>query len=280
MKVQGELQKLLTAGNDPVAYEMPVGKDLLPLNDLIGQGLALDYLHQISCCHCGATTRKSYGGGYCYPCFKKLAQCDLCVVSPDRCHYHLGTCREPEWGEAFCMHEHLVYLANSSGPKVGITRRDGEQQRWRDQGATQAVPVVGATTRHLAGVVEVMLGRHVTDRTDWRRLVSADSPPVDLIELRDDLQAMLPELPEGARWLTGEAVTTIRYPVTRYGATTRLTLTPQQDRIEGLLVGIKGQFLLFDRGVFNVRQHRSYHVRVEPIATPAPAPGDAQRELF
>ncbi len=271
---------MLTDGNDPVVYQLPVGDDVLPLNELIGQGLALDFLHQISCCHCRAISRKSYGGGYCYPCFKKLAQCDLCVVSPDRCHYHLGTCREPEWGEAFCMQEHLVYLANSSGPKVGITRRGGEQQRWRDQGASQAVAIVGTATRHLAGVVEVMLRRYVTDRTEWRRLVSTDSPQVDLVGLRDELQAQLSELPEGTGWVDAEAVTVIRYPIMRYGKVARLTLTAEQDHIEGLLLGIKGQFLLFDHGVFNVRQHRSYHVRAQAIAAPAPYDGDPQLEMF
>jgi hypothetical protein len=25
----------------------------------------------------------------------KLAQCDLCIMSPERCHYDAGTCREP-----------------------------------------------------------------------------------------------------------------------------------------------------------------------------------------
>ena len=178
------------------------------------------------------------------------------------------------------MAEHLVYLANSSGPKVGITRRGSERQRWRDQGASQALAVVGTTTRHLAGVVEVMFGRYVTDRTDWRRLVSGDSPAVDLPVLRDQLRAELTELPEGTRWLTGEIVTNISYPILRYGPATRLVLSEQCDHIEGQLVGIKGQFLLFDRGVFNVRQHRSYHASVEPIETPVPPEGDAQLDMF
>ncbi len=118
--------------------------------------------------HCGASTRKSYGDGYCYPCFKTLARCDLCVVSPDRCHYAAGTCREPAWGEAFCMQPHVVYLANSAGAKVGITKPENLPGRWLDQGATQAVVIMRTHSRHQAGCVEAALARHVSDRTDWR----------------------------------------------------------------------------------------------------------------
>ena len=100
-----------------------MGGDLVPLNPLIGEGLRIDYSGEIRCIHCDRKTSKSFNQGYCYPCFTRLAQCDSCIVSPEKCHYHAGTCREPEWGESFCMQPHLVYLAKSTGPKVGITRR-------------------------------------------------------------------------------------------------------------------------------------------------------------
>jgi hypothetical protein len=68
-------------------------------------------------------------------------------VSPEKCHYHAGTCREPEWGEAHCMIDHFVYLANTSGLKVGITRGTQVPTRWIDQGATQALPVFRVASR-------------------------------------------------------------------------------------------------------------------------------------
>jgi len=177
--LEGALDKMAVTPASPARYALVAGAPQqaparLDLHGAIGGGLRLEFCGRISCSHCGADTPKSYGGGYCYRCFTMLAQCDLCVVSPARCHYAAGTCREPAWGEAFCMRPHLVYLANSSGPKVGITGLGGELRRWLDQGASQGLIVAEAATRHLAGVLEERLAREVSDRTDWRALVRGD----------------------------------------------------------------------------------------------------------
>jgi hypothetical protein len=62
-------------------------------------------------------------------------------MKPETCHYHLGTCREPDWAQNHCFRPHIVYLANSSGVKVGITRKTQIPTRWLDQGASQALPI-------------------------------------------------------------------------------------------------------------------------------------------
>jgi hypothetical protein len=258
------------------------------LNEWLGRGLRIEYRQRILCCHCGSQTPRSYGGGYCYPCFRSLARCDLCVVSPARCHYHLGTCREPAWGEAFCMQPHVVYLANSSGPKVGITGADGAVSRWLDQGASQGLVIARTASRHLAGVVEAQLAQLISDRTDWRLLLQGDRPPVDLPALRDRLMERLGRLPEGVAWQTAEPVVTLSYPVLAYP---RQLLRLRLDRhpvVAGRLLGAKGQYLLFEHGVFNVRWHRAFEVSVgvagdgETLAVePADAvPDDSQMELF
>ena len=180
--LQGPLGKLSIQAGEPAQYSLVVGDQELPLNDLVGTGLRIDYIGQVCCGACGAVTTKSYGGGYCYDCFASLARCDLCVMAPDRCHYHLGTCREPDWGEEFCMQPHLVYLANATGLKVGITRANRAIGRWLDQGAVQGLVVGRTVTRREAGLIEVELAQAISDRTDWRKLVSADAPPLDLVE--------------------------------------------------------------------------------------------------
>lgn len=255
----------------------------LHVNPLIGNGLQLEFKDRITCCACAADTPRSYGDGHCWSCFRRLARCDLCVVSPARCHYHLGTCREPAWGEGFCMRPHLVYLANSSGPKVGITAEGREVRRWLDQGAVQGLVVARAATRHLAGVLEERLSRLVSDRTHWRALLGRDAPDVDLPQLA---RALMPaELPAGVVWLEPLPVVTLRYPVLAYpGHMDQLELAAA-GVVAGRLVGIKGQYLLFEHGVFNVRRHRGYHVRVSTgpagrIAQSPGAPRRAQMELF
>src|SRR5690554_4764181 len=161
---------------DPVAYTLAVGDARIALNDLMGRKVRIDFEGVIRCIHCDRTTKKSFNQGYCYPCFRKLAACDSCIMSPEKCHYHLGTCREPEWGEANCMVEHVVYLANSSGLKVGITRATQVPTRWIDQGAVTAIPMLRVASRYLSGLVEVACKNHVADRTNWRAMLKGDVP--------------------------------------------------------------------------------------------------------
>ena len=49
------------------------------------------------------------------------------------------------------MIDHIVYLANTSGLKVGITRGSQVPTRWMDQGATQALPIFRVDTRMHSG---------------------------------------------------------------------------------------------------------------------------------
>ena len=144
---RGALRKMATELDQPVTYTMVLGDTRVPLNALLGQSIALEFLGQINCIHCDRVTSKSFNQGYCYPCFRRLAQCDSCIMSPEKCHYEQGTCREPDWGLANCMIDHIVYLANTSGLKVGITRHSQVPTRWMDQGATQALPIFRVASR-------------------------------------------------------------------------------------------------------------------------------------
>jgi hypothetical protein len=158
--------------------------------------------------------------------------------------------------------------------------------RWLDQGATQGLVVATAPSRHLAGMLEVQLGRRVSDRTDWRALLSGDTPPVDLAALRRSLQPAPAELPQGVRWHDDQPVTTLAYPVLGYPRRlVQLTL----DRVRvvsGRLMGIKGQYLLFEHGVLNVRRHRAYHVGIsvhladDATSLSPDLPQASQMELF
>ena len=271
----------------PVRYSLELDDGVLPLNELLGRTLTIRFDGRITCQHCGAITRKSYGDGYCYPCFKTLARCDLCVVSPDRCHYAAGTCREPQWGESFCMQPHLVYLANSAGAKVGITTPANVPMRWLDQGATQAAVIMRTQSRFQAGCVEAALAQHVSDRTEWRSLVGRDAQELDLVALCEQLRrqaarslaALDERFPGALQWVEQPAALRFEYPVMSYaGQPVGLTLDPGV-AIGGALLGIKGQYLMFDNGVFNVRRHTSYHVEVARAADVAPDER-GQMELF
>jgi hypothetical protein len=268
---RGALSKMAVRLGETVQYAIRLDETELPINSLLGKRIRLEFLGAIHCSHCGRKTKKSFAQGYCYPCFTKLAQCDSCIVSPEKCHHEQGTCREPGWGEQFCMTEHVVYLANASGVKVGITRATQLPTRWLDQGASQALPIFRVATRQQSGFVEDLLRSRVADKTNWRALLKGDAVPVDLPAIRDDLLAScaegIVELQQrfGLQAIQpmGDAeVVEIRYPVEAYPtkvASHDLEKTPV---VEGILRGIKGQYLILDTGVINLRKYTAYQVAV------------------
>lgn len=257
---------MTVALESPVRYVLPVGDEGLPLNPLIGGTLRLQFVGEIRCVHCGRTTRKSFGQGHCFPCFRSLARCDICIVKPERCHYAAGTCREPEWGEAHCLIPHSVYLANTSGLKVGITRGLDPTTRWIDQGASEALVIRRVPDRLRAGEIEVALGAFVRDRTDWRAMLKGSPSPVDLRAEGDRLFQLLRESsPESE--LAGVAVddaepVKIEYPVSEYPAKVVSHNLDKQPEVEGTLLGVKGQYLIFDTGVINMRKYAGYCLAV------------------
>lgn len=257
---------------DPVAYGLNfVDQEDFPLNPYLGQRLTLKWHGQIQCQHCGRNSNKSFSQGYCYPCSQRLAQCDLCVMSPERCHYDQGTCREPAWGEEFCMQSHLVYLANSSGIKVGITRPSQVPTRWIDQGAIQALPIMRVASRQLSGFVEVIYKQHISDKTHWQRMLKGDGERLDLVAVRDALYPMVQSELEALQATHGlNAVMpifdvvplTFEYPVMQYPDKVKSLNLEKTPEISGVLEGIKGQYLIFDSGVINLRKYTAYDIEI------------------
>ena len=272
---RGSLSKMAARLGAPVQYAFRLGDEEVPVNPLVGKHLRLEYLGAIHCTHCGRRTKTSFSQGYCYPCMQKLAQCDICIMSPEKCHFDQGTCREPSWGEQFCMTDHVVYLANSSGVKVGITRASQVPTRWIDQGATQALPILRVATRQQSGFVEDLLRSQVADKTNWRALLKGDAAPVDLIAIREQLFAAcaagITELQQrfglqAVQPLSAAEVLEIRYPIAAYPAKITSFNLDKQPLAEGTLLGIKGQYLMFDTGVINIRKYTAYQLAVHEIA--------------
>jgi hypothetical protein len=253
----------------PVSYSLELGGQRLVLNDYLGQRIKLEYLRQIECVHCGRITRKSFSQGYCYPCFTNLAQCDRCIMAPENCHFHLGTCREPEWGLAHCMRPHIIYLSNTSGVKVGITRESQLPTRWIDQGAIQAMPILRVTRRYHAGLIEHAFRQYVSDRTNWRNMLKNQVDEVDLFQVYESLWAqvrsgldaqMIDDAEEIAQ--PGGALS-LEYPALHYPDKISSFNLDKEPLVEGRLDAIKGQYLILDSGVINIRKYGGYLVSLE-----------------
>lgn len=269
IQASGHLAKMDVQLADTVQYQLPLDDQRIALNDLIGHSIRLEHKGDIHCIHCGRRTKKSFSQGYCYPCFTKLPQCDTCIMSPEKCHFHHGTCRDSQWGEKYCFTDHFVYLANSSGVKVGITRGTQLLTRWIDQGATQGLPIFRVQTRYQAGLIEDCIREHVADKTSWQKMLKGNAETADLAAIRDDLliksESGLELLEQefglqALQRLYNETTTEIHFPVTRFPEKVKSFNLDKAPLVEGELQGIKGQYLILDTGVINIRKYTGYNI--------------------
>ena len=270
ISVIGHLTKMQVELDQQVQYFLPLDDHREPLNALLGKQIRLEYLGDIHCIHCGRRSKKSFNQGYCYPCFTKLPQCDTCIMSPEKCHYDQGTCRDPSWGEECCFTDHYVYLANSSGVKVGITRGSQVPTRWIDQGAIQAMPIFRVKSRYQAGLIEDCLREHIADRTHWQKMLKGHSEPVDLEQIRDSIisqsESGLSAIEQkfgllAIQRLYHQKVVEINFPVLEFPEKVKSLNFDKQPIVEGVLQGIKGQYLILDTGVINIRKFTAYNVQ-------------------
>ncbi|MFN4105096.1 DUF2797 domain-containing protein [Acinetobacter johnsonii] len=246
----------------------------LPFN--LGQEIEIEWTGKIFCVSCGTKTSKSFSQGHCFKCFKTKASCDMCIMKPETCHYHLGTCREDSFAHEVCFQPHIVYLANSSALKVGITRISQMPTRWLDQGATQALPIMKVGSRRLSGQLEIMFGTQVADKTDWRKLLKGEAEQLDLIEVREQLieefaskiQAIREkfsqnlEFNETVELLETELPREFVYPVEQYPEKIKSHNLDKTPVIRGKLQGIKGQYLILDTSVINIRKYSGYELKI------------------
>lgn len=270
--ISGTLRKMKGVHNTPVEYLFRVGEHELALNSCLDKTIRLHYLGEIYCIQCGRKTKKSFQQGYCFPCLKRLSECNLCIIHPERCNVEKGTCPKDDWAHAHCYQNQIVYLANSSGLKVGITRETQIPTRWIDQGAKQGIPIFKTSNRYQAGVVEVALKAFVSDRTNWRKMLKEDVENIDLLKARNTLlhqsenmlnAAIEPFNEDDIIPITDTEIKEFAYPIIQYPTKVVSLSFDKTPVIEGRLLGVKGQYLILDAGVLNIRKFGGYAIECE-----------------
>jgi hypothetical protein len=264
MKVDGNILKMQTTLGAVVDYTLPIGDARIAMNPLIGKKIQLTFKGQINCIETGEKIKKSYNQGYSYKSFITLAACDMCIMKPETCHFAKGTCREPEWAQTHCMIPHVVYLANSSGIKVGITREGQIPTRWMDQGATQALPILRVKDRLTSGLIEVELAKKLGDKTDWRKMLQGKSELIDLKALQSDINQEFSSFFQSHHVeILQQTVVDIEYPIDKYPQKISSYNLDKEPVIEDRLMGIKGQYLIFEKAVINLRKYQGYYLYLE-----------------
>ena len=268
----GALHKMHVRADESntVNYTLSIGNETININALIGKEVSLTFNGEINCVHCNRKTKKSFNQGYCYPCLISLAQCDSCIIKPEKCHFHEGTCREPQWGQAHCFNEHFVYLANTGTVKVGITRQISNtiSSRWMDQGATQATVMLRVPDRLTSGLVETLCKNHIADKTNWRTMLKGQPENVDLNQVKqallgsieNELNALKQEKGLQAICEVDGPVYDIHYPVEQYPVKIKSLNLDKEPGFSGTLQGIKGQYWMLDNDrVINIRKFAGYN---------------------
>tara|TARA_B100001093_G_scaffold520111_1_gene612773 strand:+ start:12000 stop:12839 length:840 start_codon:yes stop_codon:yes gene_type:complete len=258
MEMHGRILKMKTELKNPVQYHLPMNEKFLAMNQWIGKHIQFRFNGEIYCLDCGQRTKKSFNQGFCYTCFQNSPMSSECIIKPELCRAHLGEGRDMEWEREHHLKDHYVYLAVSSGVKVGITRDTQVPTRWIDQGASYAVPIARTPNRYLCGMIEVSLKQYLSDRTAWQRMLKNEIAHVDLTEKREEVFNLIPK--EYHKYLLKEEdILNIQYPVNEYPTKVKSLSFDKTPTIQGRLMGIKGQYLLFENGqVLNMRKHQAY----------------------
>ncbi|MBT0607669.1 DUF2797 domain-containing protein [Aequorivita echinoideorum] len=261
MNYEGVLTKMQTENGSPIQYYLVFENDFLNVNQLLDKKISINFL-RYQCLNCGLQ-KKIYRQGYCYDCFYSIPQAADWVINPEKSKAHLGIEeRDLDYEKRVQLQPHVVYLANSSSIKVGVTRKTQIPTRWIDQGAHEAIEIVEVPNRYLAGITEVALKDHLSDKTNWRSMLKNDIKDEDLALWRNNLRQYIPA--EAAEYFIENNVeTNLQFPVLQYPLKPKTLNLEKSPFYEGVLKGIKGQYLLFaDDTVFNVRGNEGYVVSI------------------
>jgi hypothetical protein len=248
-----------------------------------GSFFKIKHLGTFQCVSCQKMIKKLFDG-FCYPCLKKKASTDRCIMNPHLCHYMHGTCREPDWGDQYCYQPHYVYLSYTDKYKVGITRHTQIPTRWIDQGATCAALLAKVTSRNQAGVIEHQLKEILHDKSHWLNMLkNGNQRPskdeffekvvhtVQWIKSHESFQnhKILVKTPEHLNLkneislFESPVVIDLHFDIPERVLKYKSIHLDKSPEISGFITGIKGQYIFLGENVFNMRRHEGYLVDLE-----------------
>ena len=262
MNYQGVLKKMMTENGDTIQYYLDMGSDFLNMNQLLNKEFTISFVkYECLNCHLDKTI---YRQGFCKSCFFDIPQAADWIMRPELSKAHLDEeDRDLDYEKKVQLQPHIVYLANSSNVKVGVTRKQQVPTRWIDQGAHEAIEIVEVPNRYLAGITEVALKEHVADKTNWRKMLKNDIEDENLVEWREKLKQYIPDEAK-EYFIENNSETNLNFPVTKYPVKPKSLNLGKTPTYTGKLVGVKGQYFIFeDETVFNVRANEGLVVAIE-----------------
>ena len=257
--ISGQLSKMTHKESTPIQYFLNLDEDSYLLTSKVGQKITIKHTGKITCVECGRIIKKTYSDGYCFPCTRDLPENDICSVRPEKCQHDKGNDADRKFYEKYCNIDHYVYLSQTSGVKVGITRHFNIPSRWIDQGAMKAVIIAKVPRRIISGQIEVVLAKKISDKTNWRKMLSGQIDVVDFLFIR---RKMIEHIPKDLKQyaMYGEEVHSFVYPVESVPNKISSHNLDKENEFSEKLTGIKGQYLIFENRVINMRKYSGYHI--------------------
>tara|TARA_B100000575_G_scaffold117512_1_gene93558 strand:+ start:1248 stop:2045 length:798 start_codon:yes stop_codon:yes gene_type:complete len=259
---QGTIKKLQTQLNNEVHYSLPIDTTLVELNQLINKKVKFTFLGDIYCIKCNQKIKKTFAQGYCFPCFRDAPETSECILRPELCRAHEGESRDMEWSNKHCLTNQHVYMSFTGNLKIGVTRSTQIPTRWIDQGAIKAIILCTTPNRYLAGLIEVHLKQFYSDRTHWIKMLSGKFEEPDFEQCYLEAKKYLND--GFSKYITENKWVDINYPIQSIPNKIKSFSFDKESSYEDILVGIKGQYLLFKNNrVINIRKHTGYSLKIQ-----------------
>lgn len=257
--VSGQLEKMTHEDGQPIEYSLVLDEENTPITHRVGKNASIKFLGKIACVECKKNIKKTYGEGFCYPCFTELPETDLCMVKPELCEHEFGDETDQEYFQKYCNIDHFVYLSLTSGVKVGVTRYFNIPSRWIDQGAIKGLIIARTPQRKFAGQIEVALAQHMADKTNWRKMLTGEVEALNLEDFREKALEWTP--PDLKKYIVrDEFPRELVYPIKESPKKVSSHNLEKEPELSGVLTGIKGQYLIFGNKVINLRKYTGYYV--------------------
>jgi hypothetical protein len=257
--ISGIIEKMHVSNAEKVQYHFNFAPEIC-VNDLIGKSIRLKWTGKLICAGCGKQV-KSVMMGFCFKCGQDAPEAAECILRPELCRAHLGEGRDVEWEQKNHNRPHVVYLTASDVVKVGVTSDRNMQTRWMDQGAVESIVLAETPNRYTAGLIEVALKSHYSDKTNWQRMLKGErDESIDLIDEKGIIEDLLPfDLRDYIS--DNDEIFTFEYPVENYPQKVKSINLEKTSEYSGKLVGIKGQYLIFeDDSVINLRKYSAFEL--------------------
>ena len=266
------IKKMRSEPGTPVRYYL----DGFNMNFFLNRRVSVKF-EGFQCLNCKGY-KPIYRQGVCKSCFFELPQTADWVIRPELSKAHLNIeDRDIAFERKIQLQPHIVYLANSSNVKVGVTRKQQVPTRWIDQGADEVIQILKVPNRYLAGLAQVAIQEHMSDKTNWRKMLQGNSSKninmhnyydlcKNIIESNSELNELLtPYFIDKYEALAKSLF--FDYPInqSRIKKVKSLNISKKKN-FNGVLTGIKGQYLVFNNlDVLNVRLNEGLILNIKTI---------------